>query len=139
MADADAERAAIAAAMQRLLDGTPKRSTGALSILQLATEAGVKRWVLTHKHTDLADEFRSRVEASGAIPAAYSNLEQRARKAEEANQGLRAQNTQLRSQVTAYARIIHELHTAMTNGTTSSPRLAIVQERDQQTDDGLDR
>jgi hypothetical protein len=51
MADADAERAAINAAMQRLLDGTPKRSTGGLSILQLAAEAGIKRWVLTHKHT----------------------------------------------------------------------------------------
>ena len=69
MTDADAERAAITAAMQRLLDGTPKRSTGALSVVQLAVEADVKRWVLTHKHTDLADEFRSCVEASGPIPA----------------------------------------------------------------------
>jgi hypothetical protein len=82
MADADAERAAINAAMQRLLDGTPKRSTGGLSILQLAAEAGIKRWVLTHKHTDLADEFRSQVEALGPIPAAYSNLEQQAREAQ---------------------------------------------------------
>ena len=129
MADAGAERAAITAAMQRLLEGTPKRSTGALSVVQLAAEADVKRWVLTHKHTDLADEFRSRVEASGPIPAAYSNLEQQARDAQEANQELRAQNTQLRAQVTAYARIIHELHTALRNG-APSPRLAVVQEQD---------
>ncbi|AGM31582.1 hypothetical protein MMAG44476_29256 [Mycolicibacterium mageritense DSM 44476 = CIP 104973] len=129
MTDADAERAAITAAMQRLLDGTPKRSTGALSVVQLAVEADVKRWVLTHKHTDLADEFRSCVEASGPIPAAYSNLEQQAREAQEDNQELRAQNTQLRAQVTAYARIIHELHTALSNG-TAPPRLAAVQERD---------
>ena len=129
MTDADAERAAITAAMQRLLDGTPKRSTGALSIVQLAVEADVKRWVLTHKHTDLADEFRSRVDASGPIPPAYSNLEQRARQAEEANQELREQNARLRSQVTAYARIIHELHTALANG-AQSPPLAVIREQD---------
>jgi hypothetical protein len=132
MADADAERAEINAAMQRLLDGTPKRSTGALSILQLAAEAGIKRWMLTHKHTDLADEFRSRVEALGPIPAAYSRLEQQAREAQEANQELRAQNTQLRAQVIAYARIIHELHTALANETpSSSPRLSVVQAQDE--------
>jgi hypothetical protein len=124
MTDANAERAAITAAMQRLLEGTPKRSTGALSIVQLAAEADVKRWVLTHKRADLADEFRSRVAASGPIPAAYSNLEQRAREAQNANQELRAQNTQLRAQITAYARIIHELHTALAN--ESAPCLSVV-------------
>jgi chromosome segregation ATPase len=129
MADSDAERAAIRAAMQRLLDGTPKRSTGALSILQLAAEAGIKRWVLTHKHTDLADEFRSRVDALGPIPAAYSNLERQARDAQEANQELRAQNTQLRAQISAYARTIHELHSALANG-TAPPRLSVVQRDD---------
>jgi hypothetical protein len=33
--------------MQRLLDRQLTRSTGALTILQLAVEANVKRWVLT--------------------------------------------------------------------------------------------
>jgi len=42
-----AERDAIKAAMDRLLNGAPAASTGALSVLQLAAEAGVKRWVLT--------------------------------------------------------------------------------------------
>lgn len=125
MTDPDSERAAITAAMQRLLEGTSKRSTGALSILQLTAEANVKRWVLTHKHTDLAHEFQSRVKASGPIPAAYSNLEQRAREAEEASRELREQNTQLRAQVTAYARIIHELHTALGSGTVPS-RLSVL-------------
>jgi hypothetical protein len=128
MADSDAERAAIRAAMQRLLDGTPKRSTGALSVLQLAAEAGMKRWLLTHKHTDLADEFRNRVQAPGPIPSAYSNLDQQARDAQDANQELRAQNTQLRAQVTVYARIIHELHTALANA--PAPRLSVVKQRD---------
>ncbi|MEU1789173.1 hypothetical protein ABZ553_25545 [Streptomyces sparsogenes] len=58
--DRDAERDAITAAMQRLLDGCPTRSTGALTTLQLAAEAGVKRWVLTHKHVDLKEEFTRR-------------------------------------------------------------------------------
>lgn len=124
MANADAERTAIRTAIQRLLDGTPQRSTGALSVLQLAAEAGLKRWVLTHKHTDLADEFRSRVEDLGPIPAAYSNLDRQVRDAQEANQELRAQNTQLRVQVTAYARVIHELHTALANQPTAG--LAVI-------------
>ncbi len=51
--DHDDERDAITAAIQRLLDGRPTRSTGALTTQQLAAEAGVKRWVLTHKHVDL--------------------------------------------------------------------------------------
>jgi hypothetical protein len=46
MPDPTAERDAIHAAMQRLFVGQPLRSTGALTILQLATEAGVKRRVL---------------------------------------------------------------------------------------------
>ena len=129
MTDADAERDAIQTAMQRLLAGTPTRSTGALSVLQLAAEAGIKRWLLTHKHTDLAREFRSRVRALGPIPAAYTKFEQQARDALEANQELRTQNRQLRAQVTAYARIIHELHTALANG-TAPPRLSVVQQRD---------
>jgi hypothetical protein len=66
----DAERAAIQTAMDRLLNGTPTASTGSLSVLQLAAEAGVKRWVLTHKHPDLKAEFERRRTASNGIPAA---------------------------------------------------------------------
>jgi hypothetical protein len=83
-----------------------------------------------HKHTDLADEVRRRVEALGPIPSAYTNLEQQVRDAQEANQELRVQNRQLRAQVTAYARLIHELHTALANGTPQPRRLSIVQQRD---------
>jgi formylmethanofuran:tetrahydromethanopterin formyltransferase len=55
--DRQAERDAIQAAAGRLLAGAPTRSTGALTVLQLAAEAGVKRWVLTHKHPDLRQAF----------------------------------------------------------------------------------
>lgn len=59
------ERERIRDAMQRLLGGDPIHSDGKLTITSLATEAQVKRWLLTHRHTDLQDEFRARVARQG--------------------------------------------------------------------------
>lgn len=61
------EREATTAAIRRLLAGTPLRSSGALDIVTLAEEAGVKRNTLTHKHTDLKD-LRYRVFADDPSP-----------------------------------------------------------------------
>lgn len=58
--EADPVRRSILAAMDRLLTGVPARSTGRLSVSQLAVEADVERWRLTHQHTDLKDLFQSR-------------------------------------------------------------------------------
>ena len=76
------ERQRIRDAMDRLLAGKPIRSDGKLTIKSLAVEAGVKRWVLTHKHTDIQDEFRDRVrsqdsttEATRALHEKISTLE----------------------------------------------------------------
>ncbi|MER6425719.1 hypothetical protein [Streptomyces sp. NPDC001137] len=80
--DHDDERDAITAAIQRLLDGRPTRSTGALTTLQLAVEADVKRWVLTHKHVDLKDEFVRRKSEANGIPPALQHLHARAIDAE---------------------------------------------------------
>lgn len=55
------ERERIRDAMHRLLDGEPLHSDGKLTIKSLAEEAEVKRWLLTHRHTDLQGEFRARV------------------------------------------------------------------------------
>jgi hypothetical protein len=63
------ERAKIEAAMDRLLDGIPLCSDGKLTIVSLAAEAGVKRHVLTHKHTDLKDRFYARIKAQQSVPA----------------------------------------------------------------------
>jgi hypothetical protein len=64
------ERDEISAAIDRLLAGTPLRSNGDLTVVSLAQEAGVKRHVLTHKHTDLKDEFYARIRAvNHATPA----------------------------------------------------------------------
>lgn len=66
--DSEELRRTIRDAMQRLLEGKPIRSDGKLTVKSLATEAGVKRWVLTHRHLDLQKEFRDRCAAQGAIP-----------------------------------------------------------------------
>ena len=57
-----AERRIIRDAMDRLLAGTPIRSDGKLTAKSLAVEADVKRWRLTHHHTDLQDEFRDKIQ-----------------------------------------------------------------------------
>lgn len=67
--DAD-ERRRIRDAMDRLLAGSPLHSDGKLTVKSLAVEASVKRWLLTHKHIDLQDEFRARVAKQGQVPDA---------------------------------------------------------------------
>ncbi|MEU8413813.1 hypothetical protein AB0C24_13565 [Amycolatopsis japonica] len=109
--DHRAERDAITAAMQRLLNGTPQRSTGALTTVQLAAEAGVKRWILTHRHTDLKDEFLRRKTEANGVPGPYQHLLARAVDAEAALARLRADNAALRERVEVYAQVIHELRT----------------------------
>lgn len=107
--DRDVERDAITAAIQRLLDGRPTRSTGPLTTLQLAAEAGVKRWVLTHKHVDLKEEFTRRKSEANGIPLAFQHLYARAIDAEAAAQALREDNSRLRERVAVYAQVIYEL------------------------------
>jgi hypothetical protein len=63
----DHERRAIRAAMDRLMTGQPLRTTGALTIVGLAHEADVKRHVLTHRHTDLKDEFYARARGQNHV------------------------------------------------------------------------
>ncbi|MFI6213255.1 hypothetical protein ACIBCD_14800 [Nocardia brasiliensis] len=97
--------------MDRLLTGNPINSTGALTVLQLAAEAGVKRWVLTHKHTDLRDEFQSRRSQVNGIPDAYQHLQARIVDLTARNQRLRSEKSDLEHQVALYAQLIHELAT----------------------------
>ncbi len=68
----DPVRAALTAAMDRLLAGTPLRSTGRLSVSQLAVEANVKRGQLTHQHVDLKELFQARVKSQNSTPQAFS-------------------------------------------------------------------
>ncbi|WP_185836659.1 hypothetical protein [Streptomyces sp. WAC 06783] len=67
-----AEVQAITNAMVRRLIGAPPHSDGKLTIVSLATEAGLRRNKLTHKHTGLKDLFyalgKARIPAPEALP-----------------------------------------------------------------------
>lgn len=110
----EAERQAIRDAIERLIIGTPIRSTGALTVLQLANEAGVKRWVLTHKHPDLKTEFEYRRTEVNGIPAAFQSTYSRSLDLEAANQRLRDENALLTERIEVYAQVTHELTTEVT-------------------------
>lgn len=111
--DHTAERDAIRAAMNRLLTGQPTNSTGALTVLQLAAEAGVKRWVLTHKHPDLRTEFESQREQINGVPQAFQHLQARVVDLEADNKRLRHHKAELTRRVDTYAQVIHELSTQL--------------------------
>jgi len=65
--ETDPVRRAIITAMNRLFAAKPRRSTGRLNISQLAIEADVKRWHLTHQHLDLKAHLPE-PRRSGGIP-----------------------------------------------------------------------
>ncbi|MFE9806096.1 hypothetical protein [Streptomyces sp. NPDC005548] len=65
MSPAPDERDRIRAAMDRILNGTPQKSNGALTVVALAEEAGVPRNALTQRQLDLKNEFYARVRERG--------------------------------------------------------------------------
>jgi hypothetical protein len=72
--DRDAETAAILAAINRLLEGTPLRSeSGKLTATELITESGLRRDVV-YEHPELLDLFKARVKAQHSTPAAMQEL-----------------------------------------------------------------
>ena len=68
------ERRRIRDAMDRLLEAKPLHSDGKLTVKSLADEAQIKRWLLTHRHVDLQDEFRAKVAQHGRTPRAIRIL-----------------------------------------------------------------
>jgi len=76
-----------------------------------AAEAGVKRWVLTHKHPDLKAEFERRRTASNGVPSAFQALQAQGTDLKDANRRLRADKAELTERVEVYAQVIHELTT----------------------------
>ncbi len=107
--DSEEVRRSIRDAMQRLLEGKPICSDGKLTVKSLATEAGVKRWVLTHLHLDLQKEFKDKCASNGTIPDGY-------RKLSEENYALKAEVNKLKrrlgdlgEEVHRFARIVQVL------------------------------
>jgi hypothetical protein len=100
------ERDQIRAAMTRLLEGTPARSDGALTVVALAAEADVKRHVLTHRHTDLKEEFYARVRAQGHVPDSEVKLRQELETTRHRLAGARQEISGLKESVEAFARVV---------------------------------
>lgn len=68
-------RRAIRDAMDRLIDGKALHSDGKLTIKALAEAARVKRWLLTHRHTDLQHKFRARIANTNVEPPVVRALQ----------------------------------------------------------------
>ena len=73
--DREQDAAAISAAAERLLAGTPLRSaSGRLTASELIIESGLRRDVVYPVHQGLVDEFRLRVKAQNVVPTAMQDL-----------------------------------------------------------------
>jgi len=103
------ERREIEAAMDRLLNGTPLRSDGKLTIVTLAAEAGVKRHALTHKHTDLKDLFNARVKAQHSAPASEAALREQNQELRRKLDDMRAERDEYKQAADALARALNVL------------------------------
>jgi hypothetical protein len=103
----DPVRKKLLAAMDRLLDGKPLRSTGRLSVSQLALEAGIGRWHLTHQHTDLKELFQAHAKATQATAAAGEPSDYDKLKHKHAE--LLAHCAELEQQIQLYASVINLL------------------------------
>lgn len=102
-------RRAIRDAMDRLIDGKPLHSNGKLTIKSLAEEARVKRWLLTHRHTDLQDEFRARITNTITEPPILLTLRQEKVEAAKRVKELTADVTALTATIHQLERIIQVL------------------------------
>ncbi|MGH3193065.1 MAG: hypothetical protein ACRDPY_34660 [Streptosporangiaceae bacterium] len=118
-----ADRAAIKAAADRLLAGTPLRSTGELTVVQLAVEADVKRWLLTHKHRDLAEHFQARARLLAGDPPPVAALKTRIGELEEANARLKTNAAEQQTLAEFYAHAINELSTELDSVTAERDQL----------------
>ena len=103
------ERDQIRAAMDRILDGAPARSDGALTVVALATEAGVPRNALTQRHTDLKDKFYQRIKARGADNGDEARLRATIARLRKTIEAKNSELAQLRADVPALVRAVNQL------------------------------
>jgi hypothetical protein len=109
----DPERKAIRGAMDRLLAGHPKAvpAGSSLTAVTLAKEAGLARTALTHRHTDLRDEFYARRDAlaTDGKTEREITLEQELATAREEIKALRDESTNWRNASNDFVRVINAL------------------------------
>ncbi|MGX1976634.1 hypothetical protein [Streptomyces kronopolitis] len=108
MSPAPDERDRIRAAMDRILTGSPQHSNGALTIVALATEAGVPRDALTQRHLDLKNEFYEKVRDRGETPDAEKRLRKQVVKLKELRAADAEEIKQLRADVEALVGALHQ-------------------------------
>ncbi|WP_280328977.1 hypothetical protein [Nocardia wallacei] len=109
MSPAADERDRIRAAMDRILDGTPDRTNGALTIVALALEADVPRNALTQRHTDLKNEFYTRVAERGAPSELEAQLRAKIAKLKKTIENKNTELTRARRDVPALVRVVNQL------------------------------
>lgn len=114
----ESQRQAIRDAMTRLVERKPLRLDGKLTIKSLADEDGVKRWLLTHKFTDLQDEFKVRVGGTGGEPAVVVKLREQLKERKETITRLRAEIRELTNDRQHLERVINVLSLEQQHGRT---------------------
>ena len=127
--DTARERRAIREAMDRLIDGKTLYSDGKLTIKSLADEARVKRWLLTHRHTDLQEEFRARIANTNVEPPAIRAVQEEKTAALKKVKALTADVTALTATIHQLERIIQVLALENHELRSSSARRTIALSR----------
>jgi len=108
--DLDAERRDLAAAAERLLAGTPLRSTtGKLTSTQLITESGLRRDVVYGDHKNLVDDFKAHVKAQHATPHSIARTADENRVLKNENAALKRQLAEERETTKTMTKIVGEL------------------------------
>jgi predicted nuclease with TOPRIM domain len=69
----------------------------------------VKRHVLTHRHTDLKDEFYARVRAQGQVPDSERKLRDELKKTKERLAELVEENKRQQAEIEMFARVVNVL------------------------------
>ncbi|WP_190264459.1 hypothetical protein [Glutamicibacter nicotianae] len=103
-------------AMIRLIAGKPLRSDGKLTVKSLAEEAGVKRWILTHKFTDLQEEFKAKIEGLGGEPQEVLKLRRQLTERDEVISRLRLEIRMLTNDRQRLERVVNVLSLELQNG-----------------------
>ncbi|MFE5595374.1 hypothetical protein [Streptomyces sp. NPDC056549] len=95
------ERTRIWEAIDRLLSGRATTSNGSLTVVALATEAGVHRMALLKRHVDLKNEFYERVRTETAqTPEVEKRLRKTVAELKKRVADLTEENNALKNQVT---------------------------------------
>ncbi|SIK95035.1 Uncharacterised protein [Mycobacteroides abscessus subsp. abscessus] len=102
------ERGELEAAIERLLNGTPARSDGQLTVASLGREAQIKRQRLYEQYPDLIRTFRAYAHNAAASPRTAS-LHSPTMKAEAENAALKSENRLLRQRIKVLSALIVEL------------------------------